>query len=383
MKFIVFTQEGCEEVLKKEAEELTNSKPVIGEKNIIFETELEPIVKFIYYSQSSMHVLALLDSFKIKDFEDFEKKIQQTIKKIEVEKWFSKKTSFRVRCNREGEHDFVSRQAEESLGEAIYDLYEKETKEKPKVSLKNADLTFMVIIDYDNVYIGVDLVGKNLTKREYKIYSSKGDASTVLYYSMLRFTDYTKDKTLFDLNCKTGVLPIEAALFANKISPNKYSKDFAFKKLKPFEKVEFEKILKDFAKQEKNDKLEVYGFDPLLKNIEASKRNAKLSGASKLINFSKMDVDWIDTKFEEKQIDIIASRVPSPSNHFAENTAKKYYEEILYQAKFALKDKGVMAFLSEDLFLLKEMAEKDFKIEKELAVSGGQQHYDLFIFRKK
>jgi 23S rRNA G2445 N2-methylase RlmL len=191
-----------------------------------------------------------------------------------------------------------------------------------------------------------------------------------------------KNQKFVDVFCKSGVVCIEAALYAADLSINYYSNDFAFKKLKPFAKKDWEVFFKNIDAKAKLEKIDITGSDPVLRNLEASKKNAKLAGVDKLINFSKIDIEWIDTKKDEKSIDIVASRIACPSKHTREADVRKLYKELFYQLEFVMKRKARLALLTENISLLKEMATKDFQIMKEEELWAGEQKYQFALLEK-
>jgi 23S rRNA G2445 N2-methylase RlmL len=128
--------------------------------------------------------------------------------------------------------------------------------------------------------------------------------------------------------------------------------------------------------------LQIVGYDPLLRNIEASKKNAKLAGVDKNIGFSKMDLEWLDVKLNESTVDLVISRIPCFSSSLLENAVKKAYKELFHQAEFFLKEKGRLCVLAENLVLFKEIITKDFKIVSEDRLWAGQQEYEFIILER-
>ena len=120
----------------------------------------------------------------------------------------------------------------------------------------------------------------------------------------------------------------------------------------------------------------------MLRNLEAGKKNAKLAGVDKLVGFSKVETDWLDTKLDARKIDLVISKIPCPSNHYPESDARKIYKELFYQSEFFMKKKGRMVLMAENLTLFKEMVTKDFKIIGEDQLYSGKQALDVVIIEK-
>jgi len=377
---------GIEKITLLELDEIINTKGKVEEGVVLFECkDYEPALTFCYKAQSIKRVLVLFSSFAFKNQDEIEKGIDAGLKKINLADWFDKEKSFRVVCERIGEHSFGSQTIEEVVGEKIIKAVKKKLNFNPSANMKVPDTIIYVLIINNKAYFGIDLAGKDLSKRNYRIFSAPAIINANLAYTLVRMSSFARDKKqkLVDVFCKSGVVCIEAALYAANLSINRYSKDFAFKKLKIFAKKDWENFFEAIDSSAKIEKLGIIGSDPMLRNVEASKKNAKLAGVDKIINFSRIDVDWLDTKRDEKSVDIMASRIPCPSKHASESDMKKLYKELFYQAEFFMKKGGKMAFLTENTILLKEMITQDFSLIKEDELWSGKQKYQFVMLEKK
>ena len=377
------TDKGLGDVALKELKELTGVKGVAGDRTIVFKPRsYNDLFKYCYYSQAARRILLLFRQFTFSDYKDLMKKSETAIKNIDLKEWFDKDTSFRVECERIGKHDFSSQQVEAELGEKIILKAKQALKKEPAVNLDNPEVIFYLFISQEKAFLGLDLAGRDLSKRHYRIFSSPGSINACLSYALTRIAGYTPGKKLIDPHCKSGVLCIEAALFASKKSIHYYSKEFAFKKLKPFKRMRWDSFFKKLDSEKGVKDIHLLGTDSLLRNIEASNKNAKLAGAGDLTRFSKMDVEWLDTKLDKASVDILASRIQCPSKHVSEKRLQKHYKELFYQAEFIMKDKGVIALLTEDAKLLKNSVSKTFKIISEQNFWAGKQKYEVVLIER-
>lgn len=379
------TDKGIEKIALLELDEIIKSKGRAEECAVLFDCkDYDELFTFCYKSQSIKRVLLLFGSFNFKNHEELVAKTGECLKKIKLKDWLDKEKTFRVECERIGKHEFGSQSIEEAIGEIIIKQAKQELKFKPKASMKSPDTGVYVYIKNSKAYLGIDLIGRDLSKRNYRIFTAPGIINANLAYALVRLSSYQpgKKQKFVDVFCKSGVVCIEAALFAANLSVNYYSKDFAFKKLKPFAKKDWEAFFKSIDSKAKLEKLDITGSDPVLRNLEASKKNAKLAGVDKLINFSRIDIEWIDTKKDERSIDIVASRIACPSKHTREAEISKLYKELFYQLEFVVKKKGKLAFLTENTSLLKEMVTKDFKITAEDELWAGEQKYQFVLLEK-
>ncbi|MBN2458817.1 hypothetical protein JXB28_00905 [Candidatus Woesearchaeota archaeon] len=383
IKAFAITDKGIEKTALLELDELIKSKGTSDECVALFECkDYDELMKFCYLSQSIQRAMVLLASFDFATEQDLLSKSRAALKTIKLQEWLSKGSSFKVNCERRGEHKFGSQGIEQEIGEQVLKEAKQQLGFTPDVSMENPDTIFYVFINNNKAYIGIDFVGRDLSKRKYRIFSAPGIINANLAYALARMSNYSRKEKTVELFCKAGVICIEAALYASGKSVNHYSKDFAFKKLKPLIKKDWDAFFKDIDAKAKEDKLDILGLDPLLRNVEASKRNAKLAGIDKLINFSRMDTEWLDTKIDKASVGSIVSKVPCPSKHAKEPDVRKLYKELFYQADFIMKKGGRITLLGENLALLKSMIIPGFKLKKEEEIWAGKQRYEAVIIEK-
>ena len=384
MKALVITDKGLEKVALMELKERIKIDGIASERVVEFEVKkTDDLFKFIYFSQAIERAMILIDKFEFKDYDDLLKKINEAVETIDFNEWFGKDLTFRVTCQRIGDHDFGSQDLEREVGEQAIFFVEKKFDFVPSVSMDSPDTIIYLFINNNQAYVGIDLVGKDLCKRQYRIFSSASDVNASLAYAVVRLTGFKKKNILADVFSKTGVFCIEAALFANNTSVNHYSKELAFKNLKPYKNNDWTVFFKKLDEEKKDDKLNISGIDPLLSHVESSRKNAKLAGVDKLINFSKNDIEWLDAKYEKGEVDIIVSKVPCPSKHVPEKIPAKIYKELFYQADYILKKGGVLGLIAENVELLKNSISDKFKLKDEIALWSGQQKYILIIIEKQ
>lgn len=366
MKAIVITNKGAEEIAAAEIKDLINSKPHIQETALSFEADsLETISHVCYMAQSLKKVMLLLDEFSFSSDKD----IISKAKNLSFEEINTK--TFAVRCERHGEHPFSSQDLEAEIGAVVF------KKRKLKVSLDNPEAVLFLYIYDDHCYIGLDMCGFDLSKRQYKIFTASSAIKGTTAYILCRFAEPDPKHVILDPFCSTSTIPIELALFFSGFSVNYFNKDkFLFNNMLKFD-------FTSLDKKAKFEKFNIIGYDSQLRHVKASQKNAKIAGVDKLLSISKLDAEWLDTKHDKKSIDRIISFPPHPTKTFSVSEAKKLMKEFFYQAEFILKDDGkiVLLTLSKDLFLEAASKEK-FKLESSHKIWQGQQEFDVIILAK-
>lgn len=369
MKGVSITHRGIEDISALEIKELVKSKAEVKETVCIFPVKkIEELALLCYKGQSFIKVLYLIDFFKFKDLKEIEKNLNK-INEKELNK-FTKNKTFRVNCKRLGEHGFNSVDTEKLITKIFL------KKLKLKVDYENPDVVFYAYIYENNFYFGIDFSDFDLSKRDYRVFLHPAALKGTIAYALLRIADYKSGDLLLDPFCGSGTINIEAALFASGFPVNYYKKEkFGFDKLIKFK---FDLIDKKIS----NKKLNLIGYDFLLRHVKASQKNAKIAGIDKKIRFSRVEVEWLDTKLDKNSIDKIVTHPPDISKN-NEKEMEKLYKEFFYQADFVLKKKGSITLISRRTEQIKKAAsEYKFKLIKEREVWQGQEMFNILLFGK-
>lgn len=374
MQGLAIVNKGIEDTAALEIKELIKASSEIRESCVIFSIkDFDDLAKLCYTAQSVSRILFLLDYFKIKNIED----IREKVERMNFDKFLNKNNAFVVRSERIGEHSFTSSEIEAKTGEFIIEKIKKGKSYTQKVDLNNPDIVVFIYVYNDDCYIGVDFAGRELDKRDYKIFSAPNSLKGTVAYALVRIAEYNKKEIILDPFCLSGEIPIEAAMFANNFPVNHFSKDkFAFNK---FLKFDFGKLDKKIKKV----RLKIMGFASLT-NLKSCQKNAKIAGIEKSISITKIDVDWLDIKLKKSSIDKIISYPPQIS--IARNNEKeieKIYKELFYQAEYILKGKGRVILLTRKDELLKKYAEEyKFRPINEKIIMQGKEEMKVLIWEK-
>ncbi len=359
------TFKGFEKSAVLEVREILGKKAAPFTAGVVFSATDKEIAEICYKTQSLKKVIKLFGEFSFNSLDEIKKNCTEL--KIDL-KLFAKKT-FRVDCERQGNHEFTSQEVAAAIGQIILQL-----QPKTSVDLTNPELIVACSIQDNHCYLGIDFAGFDLSKREYKIYSQAHMLNAGFAYCALRFAGYSGKEVLLDPLCGVGIIPLEAALYSAKISPRFHQKElFAFHNIMKIDLSKFDK--------EKEQKLQITGYDANLRNVEAAKKQAKLAGI-KRVNFARADVEWIDTKAEEKSVDFVVAQAPVEGRALAEKDVEKMYKELFYQLEFIMKDKGKIVFICQKTAVLKKSLEY-FTITDEHTAWQGEQEYTILTLKKK
>lgn len=368
------TSKGIEETASAEVKELINANCKIEDMCVAFDfDDFRDLCLLCYKCQSADRVLYLIGDFEFTDFlGDFERFIDGA----KIDEWICKNKKFKVECVRLGAHHFKSVDVEAKAAEL---LRKKLEIKNSKIDKKDYGIIYFVYIADNKCYFGIDFAGFELNKRDYKIFLHPNSLRGTIAYSLVRESGFEKKEAVLDPFSRDGVISIEAAFYASNFPHNYYKKEkFAFLKLDIG--IDFEKFFKDTDRNIKKAKADINCFDHMFKYVDYSKKNAKIAGVDKQINFSRVELEWLDIKFKEKSVDRIITSPPTSKNA----DLGKIYNEFFYQCEYILKNDGTVSLITRLPDFVKKHAEKhNFLALKEKEVWSGEQMLKILVFKKK
>ncbi len=322
MEGLIITNKGMEPISTLEVKELLNTKAEQDDYIVKFPIKNEEDLDLLSKkSRSASRVLYLLGEASImKGLERTTKSFKKILNNVSLDK-FLKKKIYRVDCQREGKHGFKSVELSKEIAEFLIE------KGYENVTFKNPEVVIYIFIDDKKGYIGIDFSG-NISKRDYKIFNNSRSIKGNIAYALVRESGYDKGKTLVNPFCLSGEILIEAALFA---------------------------------------KGNIFGYDSE-RNMVAARKNSKIAGINKLINFERTD----------KKADAIIARLPETSKHKRKEFIEKIYKKFFEECKKTLKKNGRIVIISKDIDIIKK---EKFKILKEFTIYSGEQGLKIFILK--
>ncbi|PIN92872.1 hypothetical protein COU54_05215 [Candidatus Pacearchaeota archaeon CG10_big_fil_rev_8_21_14_0_10_31_24] len=343
MEYIAVTLEGIEDIAQLEIKEITSANAeVIAPGRLKFTTTKDKVNKLIYITRSLNRVYEFHSSSNYKTIED----ILNKLPKIKI------LPPFKVKCHNV-DSELKSTEVERRIGEYYF-------KQGNEVNLNEPKTIIIIELLNDLCIIGIDLTKKELRKRDYRIKLHNQSPNSLIAYAMIRLSGWNKKQTLLDPFAKDGTIAIEAASYALNIPRGYYTEN----------RIEGIKISKD--------KLNIHAFDSLLHNVRSCEVNAKLADVNKIINFSRIDIDWLDVKFEENSVDCIITSPPYASKD-NEKDIEKIFKQFFHQVNFILKKKGTLVILTNRPDLIQKYA--TLKLKKEITLTIGDMFLKVLIYK--
>ena len=376
MKAAVLTNRGIEDIAALEIQEKAGAGTPheIADSVITFDVKDRDVLKLCelcYTGQSFSRVMILLNTLEFMDSEE----IADAVKNTDFSAFITENTLFGVQCVRHGEHEFTSVDIENKVGKLLRGEFER----------SNPEVAVLIIIINSSCYIGIDLAGFDLSKRQYRMFMTAHELRANIAYALVRMAGYEKTKVLLDPFTRSGTLAIEAALHVSGLPVNYYIKDrLAFVHFDMFKEVDFESFFRsiDTKADMKGKGISITASDSQLGYVSSGQKNAKIAGVKNLIEFRRADVEWLDIKFKEESIDCVSSFVPALAERNRKATEKKI-DQLFARCAQLMKKNGLILLATGSPAYIEAAAVKNgFSARKERSVMQGKQELSVIAITK-
>jgi len=346
-----------EELALDEISELVRVKGKAGSGVVEFSIrKKKDLTLLCYWGQSFRNVLLSLGKVSDLDEVDFSG--------VKWGDYFFEGASFKVEV--EGVKGNENRAAMSwKVSKQIFSLVKEELGWELKVDFKKPDVVVLIYFDGKKYYLGVDLCGFDLAKRNYRVFVNPASFKGDMAYYLMRKSGFLRGEKLAVGFVKDGTLAIEAGLFSFGLAVNK---DFAFTRLPLFNGFKEPTIQKTSWSP-----APVYGFDNSMVNIRAAKKNAKIAGVDDLVKLNKFSLDELDVKFSEGEVDRLVFQVTRKD--------EDKLNEIYYQASYVLRKKGVLMMIGRSGW--KISISNKFKLISEELIKKGESSWRVWVMEKK
>ncbi len=345
----------------------------LGEKNvetfvqhcIVNNCTKEDILLYQYKTQLALKLFIILDSFEYKP-ESLLLDIKQSVSEYDSwDDWIDESHSFKVVAKISQDVDSI--EIAKKVGSYILSTASNSFVEmvKPSVQVR-------VQVLETQVYLCIDITQTYLEKREYKIYTSPTALRSTIAANLCYFSKIQPGDCIYDPFCGSGTIPIECAFLLSGMSPRFYEKEQSqVIRAKPFESY----TVADIAAFDSSHPVKhtLFASDILSKCVDATKKNAKIAGVLSHMSVLKVDVDWMDTKFEKGQVTKIITTPPYYSQHTQKKLSKTYHQFFERSQDILAKEGTITLLVNNELFVT-DIAKKYFAhIEKRVIFMGKSE----------
>lgn len=332
----------------------------------------DDIIRLSYFMRSALRVILLLSFSNISTFSSLRTSICSDISSSSfLANFLPTEASLCVICERMGTHDFKSIDVEKMLAQELVAFGATSNCILHPV-FKNAQLYFYSYV-YEKIFaFGIDFAGFDLSKRHYRVFGHQSSIKGSLAFCALLFGDFNSHDTILCPFCQDGILPIETTLSLTNISVHRYDHSrFMFTSYEPFQNFSFD----SFVTEENREPVSVYGFDPSFVHLQATQKNAKIAGVHKYAQFSKIDSDWLFTKFEEKVATLVVSHLPD-SFIYRKDSVNKIYSTFFSELQDVVDSYSRVVIITIKPDIVRDCATQNgFHIDRSLVAFSGKREY--------
>ena len=247
------------------------------------------------------------------------------------------------------------------VGKTVSQTIEEQCKFLPAFNLKNPGIIILIRFTGKEFLIGIDLAGKELNKRHYRVFPHQASFTGDIAYYLIKEAQFKPGERLLVGLAKDGTLAIEAALFANTLPVHK---DILLKF--PF----LEGVKLESSQKEKTI---IYAFDEALPNLMAARKNISLAGVKDFVTIQKLAVDELDVKFAEKEFERIMFQITTKD--------EDKINEIYYQSSYLLRKGGTLFLITRKKLDL-SVPEK-FSLVRKDELKRGESVHSLWLLQRR
>ncbi len=312
--------------------------------------------------------------------------LYELVKSVDWTEWLTPTTTFCVRANRHGRHQFQSPDIERVSGQAVIDRILEQTGNRQRVRLTNPDVLVRVEVAGETCVIGIDFVGEEaLHRRGYRVYDHPAALSPVLAAAMVLMAQWSPKERLLDPMCGSGTILIEAALFARKVPGGFFRKErFAFRSLPYFSGVNFDDLLLEWDTQaEWQVRAPLFGSDLSPKHIGGAQQNAERALVADTIEWQVMDAAELPQRFPKGSVQCLMSNPPFGVRSGSPARAREAHRLLLQVGHEVLSDNGRIAIITPHPEWLEDLAPYlDFTLVQRHEVLHGDLPAAILLFRR-
>ncbi|MFH1682336.1 MAG: THUMP domain-containing protein [Candidatus Woesearchaeota archaeon] len=359
MKAFILVEPGFEKIAVQEITRLVSlASKIAGQGVIEVEVSKEELAALAYQGQSFKKVLIGLE--KNADLEKVK------FSKVAWTDYFFEGVKFKIEV--EGVKGQDNRlEISRNIAGKIFPLVDF----KIEIDVKNPELVVLVYFDGNKYFMGMDVCGFDLARRNYRVFVNPASLRGDWGYYLIRKSGFVKGEKLVLGFIKDGTVLIEAALF-NSGKAVHYSQkfEFAFRKFPLFAGFNFTEFFDQLDARVKEGK--VYGFDESMMNLRAARKNAKIAGVEQYLELTKHGLDELDVKFSEGEVDRLFFQITRKD--------EGQLNEIYHQANYVLRKKGTLMLMGRESWEV--TISKKFRLLAEETVKRGDSNWKLWLMER-
>jgi len=279
---------GLEDVAASELSALLRTGVEADVAKVFAECDEEGLAELVFSARGVNRVFLQLVR---KRFERLEE-VERAVKEVDFAELIGRDQSFGVEAERYGDHPFTSVDVAAAVGRAVIESCLASAGWRPRVDLRSPDVQLYALVRDDEFLLGINLTGRSLHKRFYRVADVRSALPATLAFLMVLYSGWEPSGCLLDPFCGSGTIPIEAALYAMCVPPNAYRpKDqVPVFRLRFIDQQVLDRVLERLRSSEKRWLRPcVYGTDVSPRAVEAARRNVASAGLEGIVRIETAD----------------------------------------------------------------------------------------------
>ncbi len=288
--FIIKTLQGLEPVLAAELlamgateiQELKRAVSCSGDQRLLYRAN--------YELRTALRVLVPIHGFRAQD----EKSFYRGIQSVDWNQYLGVMDTLAIDATVSGEHFRHSHYISLLAKDAIVDQFRDRFGRRPSVNLDAPSLRLHVRIHGNQCDLLLDASGDSLHKRGYRRDIVEAPVNEVLAAGMILLTGWTGDSTFVDPMCGSGTLPIEAAMIAMRIPPQRNREGFGFFRWKDFDKNLWQDVKATADAKIREPQCQIFASDMDIRARNATAINLMAAGLEQVVHLDKIAFEKLE-----------------------------------------------------------------------------------------
>ncbi len=285
--FYITCPKGVETLIEQEFSALSMVTHKVAVGGVYCHASFDEIYRFCLYTRFANRVIWVMEQIQAASRDD----LYHKLKNISFSGCFASTKTFAVEFR--GTNRFIKNTNYGALlvKDAIADHFVEVAGRRPDVDVKSPDVKVWVQVKRQFTNVGIDLVGRSLHRRGYRLDGAKAPLKENLAAALAvrAGVDDEDTRSLIDPMCGSGTLLVESVLIKLNIAANLTDEKWVLQNLNNYKGDTFMALRAEAAlhKQQVLQKTRVlaYGFDEDQRAINDAKANARRAGVADFIIF--------------------------------------------------------------------------------------------------
>lgn len=273
-----------------------------------------------YELRTALRVLVPVHSFRAND----EKSFYRGVQSVDWNTYMAVMDTLAIDATVSGELFRHSHYISLLAKDAVVDQFRDRFGRRPSVNLDAPTLRIHVRIKDNQCDLLLDSSGDSLHKRGYRKDAVEAPINEVLAAGMIILSGWDGSSTFVDPMCGSGTLPIEAAMIAMQIPPQRNREAFGFFRWKDFDKKLWQEVKSAADAHIREAKCQIYASDMDARARNATAINMMAAGLGAVIHLEKKAFE----KLEPPEIPGVLITNPPYDERLKVEAIEAFYQSI-------------------------------------------------------